>query len=654
MKHLLTLAILLFTFSAQAAVIGPAFGTFSSAGGSVSAAKQNINTMQVTGATFSKPSGKPTMTIPTAASELTAATEGAPSDSGFFGFLDTTFKKISWANVKAQIKAAILVTIDDRDYATLALADTAAVSAGKQLVVSSVWATVPTTLSASIKILPGGKLDDSGSVAISGPFEGSDGCFGASQAVTGLKDVEVSWFGVEGDGTDESAGVQRALDTGAAIVRFSLPETYYYFGDIEVTTRGQRLIGAGFNKCAVVPKGTNLFKVQENSIEITGFWFRPAVLDVAVQDTTNTTNIIYTEHLTDVTKNIDGLRVHDNYFQNIAGAAIYMKSGLRESYIYKNQFRGMGSVANGTGVIHGDLPANFYDNSNYVWATENVFYRAETPFIYLKAVAGSNPAKPYYDHWNVEDNLFHGQLLDENVAVADPTGPVVGGDTHMIQMQSFSDMVVERNSFSSFNGAYSGVFTEVLATDDKNGPLYARNNRFAVDNNGVYTGNAVKAADCFSNIITGNSFKSGIQAVDVLVTNSGTFSYTPVVDINSNTSTNQNPVTYTVPAHTAPSITASTVTATATTTGSVTVTDKLNYLRGGRVTLTSSSVQQQLTFAALGLSNMPDGNYDVYLRVVDQNLATWVTGTTVGGFYINLASNPGSRTVSWFVVDTSP
>jgi hypothetical protein len=65
MKHFFTalLLIAVTTISAQASTITPAFGKWSSAGGSVDAAKQNINTMQVVGATLSKPGGKPTMTI---------------------------------------------------------------------------------------------------------------------------------------------------------------------------------------------------------------------------------------------------------------------------------------------------------------------------------------------------------------------------------------------------------------------------------------------------------------------------------------------------------------------------------------------------------------------------------------------------------------
>ena len=78
--------------------------------------------------------------------------------------------------------------IDSRAYKTLALADAAAVTAGKLLVIPTVYTTVPATLNAAVKILPGGKLNGNGTVHIPNQFEGADGCFGASQAVTGIKE----------------------------------------------------------------------------------------------------------------------------------------------------------------------------------------------------------------------------------------------------------------------------------------------------------------------------------------------------------------------------------------------------------------------------------------------------------------------------------
>jgi len=86
--------------------------------------------------------------------------------------------------------------VDDRAYTTLAAADTAAAAAGKLLVIGKVWTTVPATLTAAVRVLPGGQLNGSASVVIGGAFEGSDGCFGASQAVVFRQGAitQKSWF----------------------------------------------------------------------------------------------------------------------------------------------------------------------------------------------------------------------------------------------------------------------------------------------------------------------------------------------------------------------------------------------------------------------------------------------------------------------------
>ena len=66
MKHfvLILLCVVLFASNAFAsAALVPAFSKWSSAGMSVDAGKQGTNTMQVVGATFSKPGGAPTLTI---------------------------------------------------------------------------------------------------------------------------------------------------------------------------------------------------------------------------------------------------------------------------------------------------------------------------------------------------------------------------------------------------------------------------------------------------------------------------------------------------------------------------------------------------------------------------------------------------------------
>ena len=97
-------------------------------------------------------------------------------------------------------------------YASLALADAAAVAAGRRLVISTQFNTVPATLEASVRIIPGGKLNNSGSLSIDGPFEGCDGCFIGSGVVTGLKEAYSEWFGAKRDGiTDDGPAFRKAI-----------------------------------------------------------------------------------------------------------------------------------------------------------------------------------------------------------------------------------------------------------------------------------------------------------------------------------------------------------------------------------------------------------------------------------------------------------
>ena len=109
--------------------------------------------------------------------------------------------------------------IDARAYTSLADVDAAAVAAGKLLLISSAWAVVPSTLNSAIRIIPGGKLNATGTVTINGPFEGCAGCIGGNQVVTfgtgAVASVPALWFGVKGDGTTNDAPALNLAQTCA-------------------------------------------------------------------------------------------------------------------------------------------------------------------------------------------------------------------------------------------------------------------------------------------------------------------------------------------------------------------------------------------------------------------------------------------------------
>ena len=108
--------------------------------------------------------------------------------------------------------------IDATQYTTLAEADATAVAAGKQLVISTVWNTVPATLNAAVKILPGGGLNNSGPLAINGPFEaGLYQVFGGSGAVSGLSDPYPDYFQTNIQGTTDMTAAITAANAAAVI-----------------------------------------------------------------------------------------------------------------------------------------------------------------------------------------------------------------------------------------------------------------------------------------------------------------------------------------------------------------------------------------------------------------------------------------------------
>lgn len=104
-------------------------------------------------------------------------------------------------------------------FPSLALADAAAVAANQLLIISTIWAVVPATLSASISMLPGGRLNGNGTVAINGDFQGASGCFGVNQSVTNLVVSRPEWW-ISG-GSAAFASAVNSLLPGGVVKLFS-------------------------------------------------------------------------------------------------------------------------------------------------------------------------------------------------------------------------------------------------------------------------------------------------------------------------------------------------------------------------------------------------------------------------------------------------
>ena len=249
MRYVLTLAAILSLFASQAfakASIVPAFSKFSSAGMSVDAGKQGTNTMQVIGATFSKPGGKPTMTIPTAASELTAAAEATPADGATFGFLDSVFKKLTWANIKAIIRGGVAY---DTDYANLNAAVTAIGSTPRTLkITTDQTLTGNLAVPATLELIPlNGAVINRGaytiSIASSTARWSLAQVFNGTGAVTGLVQAWPEWFetNTTPGTTDMTEAIKSALVASKSV---KLLGTAYKVTDVLEIYSGTSLCGA--------------------------------------------------------------------------------------------------------------------------------------------------------------------------------------------------------------------------------------------------------------------------------------------------------------------------------------------------------------------------------------------------------------------------
>jgi len=113
--------------------------------------------------------------------------------------------------------------IDARAYATLALADAAAVAAGKLLLVATAWVVDTLTLSSEVKALPGAMLTvNSGqTLTVSGSFEaGMYQVFDGAGAVTlSGRAGYVQWFGASGDGaTNDTAAFTAAAAASKTVM----------------------------------------------------------------------------------------------------------------------------------------------------------------------------------------------------------------------------------------------------------------------------------------------------------------------------------------------------------------------------------------------------------------------------------------------------
>jgi len=470
------IAVLCMFTSAQAAVITPAFGKWSSAGGSVDAGKQNVNTMQVLGATFSKPGGKPTMTIPTAATELTAAAEATPADSATFGFLDSVFKRLTWANLKAILRGGVAY---DTDYANLNAAVTAIGSTPRTLkITTDQTLTANLTIPANIELLPlNGAVINHGAYIISGPGMANTARWPLARIVngtglvSGLKMSRPEWFGAARDGVaDDSAAITKAaasLDSGGL---FSYSPGSYGVGSTWVIDKIITVRGAGQNSTflnvlasmdAVISAGTvggaTSVRLNIAGINITGNGLADygiygyTALSIIEQNYVSGT-IVSAMALEGWSSRITNNTLTGNTgdgVQTIGRAGYCQNLVLSTNKIYANGgwgfFVGSGS---GNTVLQNNTIENNDKGAAYIWG--NVYlYNIDKNYLEVNASVGHTFTTPSF---NVKTNILVNGSPDPSVFA--PTYPpnvnmtnnhVTGGDS-LAFVTSTSMLNVEGNN----------------------------------------------------------------------------------------------------------------------------------------------------------------------------------------------------------------
>jgi len=309
----------------------------------------------------------------------------------------------------------------------------------------------------------------------------------------------------------------------------------------------------------------------------------------------------------------------------------------------------MGNPTTGEGVIETNINVTFVDNVNNLWIYKNTFYRAATPFINFNAVNSSVPPKHYHDSIWIEQNLFHGQLLDIT-ANDGSSGAVQAEPTNQLYARSVARLRVRNNTFTSFHGEYSAILVANLATYEENDDVYITDNCFSVDDNGSYTGTGVLLIDCVTNVITNNSCKSGLQSTDIRVSDSGTFTINPRVKVENNVSINGNPVAVTLPSsyninlQTEEHKQVSSLVATS----SITSPD-INLERSGTAVLVVGVSQITIDYTDLGLQDLPSAVYAIALSSNYEHPIYW-RDKSVTGFTLNRLDTTDSQQVDWAVI----
>lgn len=366
-----------------------------------------------------------------------ASTKSAPADANLFGFCDTSagsvLKKLSWGTIKSLLSDLFSPAnaIYAERYATLALADAAAVAQGKQLVISTQWDVVPATLAADIEMKTGGKLNNSGSLSITGSFKGCTGCFLGSGAVTGLRVAEPEWFGAAGNlVANDTVACQRAFNAAEQVNAFGIG---YLVDGLTVPRKNFILRGGTSTVFKGSATATRIISVAGayTTINVT---LKDFLIDMSLMADADTTYGLY---LTATWGNKISM-VH--YFSDQTWPALawplYYGDSVYTTVVQSCYLPRVASVSQGNGYS----------------STSNTYICLSTWHVKLRFVNSHTFLQPViqkeYDKFDI-DQCFKIQIL----------GGDIEGPGYYLKGGTNSGITSIGNTFAGFEGAYStGVF----------------------------------------------------------------------------------------------------------------------------------------------------------------------------------------------------
>jgi len=253
-----------------------------------------------------------------------------------------------------------------RKYSTLADADAAAVSAGKALVISTQWNTVPSSFSSIVIFFPGGKINNSGAVTFSDYVFPTPGCFIGSGAVNITKgDINPSYWGALGDGSaDDTAAILKAFTAGSGkTVNFDPGRTFIVDGSLLTLTSGTTYDGHGSTLKAKAGTYTSSYFFLGSNTAISNNNSIPFVNNVGIK------NFV-----------IDGNKANITMVGSYSGTGIslYRMNNVVVDNVDIRDLAGITGTgygiiaANSVDVVANKVKINWSDRSNiYVWETKN-------------------------------------------------------------------------------------------------------------------------------------------------------------------------------------------------------------------------------------------------------------------------------------------